>query len=63
MAVDEAKRSEAAAKREEDAAKRADDMAAQAAKMQEENAKLITALANQPLGCTAGGTTGWSATG
>ena len=41
MAVDDAKRSEAAEKR-------ADDMAAQAAKMQEENAKLIAALANQP---------------
>ena len=41
MAVEEAKRSEAAELR-------ADSMAAQAAKMQEDNAKLIAALANQP---------------
>ena len=41
MAVEEAKRSEAAATR-------ADNMAAQAAKMQEDNAKLIAALANVP---------------
>ena len=41
MAVEEAKRSEAAETR-------ADNMAAQAAKMQEDNAKLIAALANQP---------------
>ena len=41
MAIDEAKRSEAAEAR-------AENMAVQAAKMQEDNAKLIAALANQP---------------
>ena len=53
MAVDEPKRSEAAANR-------ADNMTAQAAKMQEENAKLIS---EPTTGGTTAGATRWSATG